>query len=115
MSKKYVVGMNKPVYRPDGDEIPDSNLGVIIGESVAQSQSEKMVMKLWGWAQLLTCKKSLELDEQDFRDLQDFVLKLKLPLLTIAQAIQCFNDAKDDVDRKEKEAAAAKEAEKASE
>jgi len=84
------VNLNFSLTDLDGIEIPNSNAGKIIANTLIQ-QSKGDALKFWGWALKLNQKEELELDDSDYSTLKDFVKSHEgLPILTKAQCLKSF-------------------------
>lgn len=72
----------------DGKEIPESNAGKILSQSLA-NDSGKNPVKVWAWAQELYNGKSLKLDPSDLEFLKQLTTDSPyLPAMTKAQILE---------------------------
>ena len=100
MSKSVLyVDMNVKLKNLKGEE-SQVHLGEVVGDAIAGCGAEQCKglkpAKLVGWAEKLTAKEPLSLDETDFDALREFVgLLPRLNLLVLAQADACFKAAKE--------------------
>ncbi len=93
--KMLRINMDAPICRANGSPIEGTNLSETIAEIISQVPSDKIVMKLWGWAQRLAGKEVLVIDEPDAKALEEFLQTLRIPIATLAQALQAIQHARD--------------------
>ena len=85
-----ILNLNTPILGLDGLELPESNLGKIIAQTLASS-SKGDALKLWHWAQNLYAGKDLDLDPSDVETLKGFIKDSEqLTILAKAQALACL-------------------------
>lgn len=84
------INMNVPILGLDGTELPNTNIGKVVAEMLANS-AKGDALKLWHWAQNLYAGKALDLDPSDSETLKTFIRENEqLTILAKAQALACF-------------------------
>lgn len=84
------VDMNMPILGLDGVELPDSNMGKLVGQMLVNT-SKGDALKYFHWAQKLYAGEALELDPSDSELLKNFIKENdQLTILVKAQALACF-------------------------
>lgn len=82
--------MNVPILGLDGVELPDSNMGKLVGQMLVNG-SKGDALKYFHWAQKLYKGEALELDPSDSETLKNFIKDNdQLTILVKAQALACF-------------------------
>ena len=88
------INLNKNLLDLEGKDLPDSNLGKLVGQLLSQS-NEGDALKLWDWARKLYSGKELDLDPSDTQTFEAFIKANKsLTVLAKAQILELLTSAK---------------------
>ena len=85
------INLNKNLLDLEGKDLPDSNLGKLVGQLLSQA-NEGDALKLWDWARKLYAGKELDLDPSDTQTFEAFIKNNKsLTILAKAQILELFS------------------------
>ena len=86
------VNMNKALLGLDGSELPDTNIGKIVAQTLVNT-AKGDPLKQWHWGQKLYAGEELDLDPSDAETLKNIIKEAdQITILTKAQALECFKE-----------------------
>jgi hypothetical protein len=85
-----MINFNKNCLALDGQEVADTNIGKIVGQSLIQS-GKGDALKFWHWANKMYKGEELDLDPTDTDVLRNFIKENETMTIWVkAQALECF-------------------------
>ena len=89
------MNFEKPIMNAIGDQVGNETQGRVLAMVLSEANVEAHVVKFWDWAKTLGKRQPLEIDNEDFENLKEWIrLSKQMPLMTKANLMGTLAEAK---------------------
>jgi len=92
---RITVDFERPITNAVGDVVGNETQGRVLALVLSEANVEAHIVKFWDWAKTLGKRLPLEIDNEDFENLKEWIrLSKQMPLMTKANLIGTMLEAK---------------------